>query len=244
MSLRDNLISYWKLDEASGTRVDSVVASGNDLTSNATVGQTTGKIGSAAQFNKASSRYLSRTSNASLQCGDIDFTLAGWFYLDSDSTVLFGKDTNTPANSRDYTADVINISPGVSKLRFYLGGGASSIVTDGTSLSLSTWYFFAVWHDSTLNTVNTQVNAGTAVSAAEGTIFDVSSAEFRIGARAYAAFEGYFDGRIDEVGFWKRVLTAAERTTLYNGGAGMTYPFERGLPFQPPRARRALMRSA
>ena len=32
-------------------------------------------------------------------------------------------------------------------------------------------------------------------------------------------------GRIDEVGFWKRVLTSAERSLLYNGGVGLTYPF-------------------
>jgi len=31
------------------------------------------------------------------------------------------------------------------------------------------------------------------------------------------------DGRVDEVGFWKRVLTAQERTNLYNAGAGNTY---------------------
>ena len=33
------------------------------------------------------------------------------------------------------------------------------------------------------------------------------------------------DGLIDEVGLWRRVLTPAERTTLYNCGAGLTYPF-------------------
>ena len=35
-SLLTSLISYWKLDETSGTRVD--VVSGNDLTDNNTVG--------------------------------------------------------------------------------------------------------------------------------------------------------------------------------------------------------------
>src|SRR3989304_4743325 len=32
-------------------------------------------------------------------------------------------------------------------------------------------------------------------------------------------------GRIDDVGFWKRVLTSSERSLLYNGGVGLTYPF-------------------
>jgi hypothetical protein len=43
----------------------------------------------------------------------------------------------------------------------------------------------------------------------------------RIGAFAYAGI--YTNGSIDEVGFWKRVLTADERTWLYNSGAGRTY---------------------
>ena len=29
------------------------------------------------------------------------------------------------------------------------------------------------------------------------------------------------NGRIDEVGIWKRVLTSDERTAIYNGGAGL-----------------------
>ena len=34
-----------------------------------------------------------------------------------------------------------------------------------------------------------------------------------------------FDGIMDEVGIWNRVLSDSEITELYNGGAGLTYPF-------------------
>ena len=37
----------------------------------------------------------------------------------------------------------------------------------------------------------------------------------------------YFTGKIDEAGFWNRVLTADEIKELYWGGNGNTYPFER-----------------
>ncbi len=37
---------------------------------------------------------------------------------------------------------------------------------------------------------------------------------------------GTWDGLIDEVGFWKgRVLSGAERTELYNAGAGRDYAY-------------------
>jgi len=50
------------------------------------------------------------------------------------------------------------------------------------------------------------------------------ASDFAIGARRDTA-PLYFDGRIDEVGLWKRVLTTAERTALYNSGAGVADPF-------------------
>ena len=56
-----------------------------------------------------------------------------------------------------------------------------------------------------------------------------STAEFDIGRRPYSGSFGYFNGRIDSVGFWKRVLTSAERTALYNSGNGLEYSF----PFAP-----------
>ena len=52
----------------------------------------------------------------------------------------------------------------------------------------------------------------------------VTSTAVRIGTRQYPGYEQYFDGLIDEVGLWRRVLTAQERTDLWNGGAGLTYP--------------------
>lgn len=75
-TLTNNLISFWKLEEASGTRVDEV--SGYDLTDNNTVAQGTGKIGNAAEFVDANSESLTHVSNSDFQTGDVDWTWAGW----------------------------------------------------------------------------------------------------------------------------------------------------------------------
>jgi hypothetical protein len=32
-------------------------------------------------------------------------------------------------------------------------------------------------------------------------------------------------GMVDEIGYWERDLSSSEVTTLYNAGAGLTYPF-------------------
>src|SRR5258708_7847472 len=56
-AITDNLVSFWKLDEASGTRTDSVGS--NNLTSNNSVGQSVGKVSNAAHFTATSNQYLS-----------------------------------------------------------------------------------------------------------------------------------------------------------------------------------------
>jgi hypothetical protein len=46
---------------------------------------------------------------------------------------------------------------------------------------------------------------------------------FNIGART--GMVNSWDGIIDEVGLWSKVLTSAEVAELYASGAGKTYPF-------------------
>jgi hypothetical protein len=218
-TLLTDLISYWKMDEASGTRADSVTGSANDLTDNNTVASTTGKISNAGSYVAANSEYLSRASNSSLQCGDIDFTFSCWIYSTAWATASLVTKDDDAASSRDYTVDISTNVP-----RFYING--SVFVSGPASLSDSNWYFIVAWHDAAANTVNIQVNNGTVQSTGtSGEVPHTSSAQFRIGAREYASFPDYFTGIIDEVGFWKRVLTADERTALYNAGSGLSYPF-------------------
>src|SRR4051812_43478016 len=80
--LLTNLASYWKLEEASGTRADEIGS--QTLTDNNTVTQAVGKLGNAAQFTAANSESLSHADSATLSLGaDQDFTLGAWVYLDS-----------------------------------------------------------------------------------------------------------------------------------------------------------------
>lgn len=221
-SLLTGLISYWKLEEASGTRVDSVVTSGNDLTDNNTVTQASGKVGNAAQFTAANSESLSRASNALLQTGDIDFTLPAWVYLDAKAArrpILSKWDT---ANNREYILQY-DSTPDRFSVQVSSNGSATTTLNANTlgSPSTATWYFIVVWHDSANDTLNIQVNDGGIDSQAYASGVFAGTSDFKVATGA-----GFFlGGRIDEVGFWKRTLTAAERATLYNSGAGRTYPF-------------------
>ena len=120
-----DLKGLWHLDENSNgsaavTRKDSS-GNGNDLTDNATVTSTQGKIGKAAQFTAANSEYLSIAENASLSPGDIDFTFSGW--VNKTNTIAAGENyiVNKTASCR-LNMGVEIYSSGGNRMRFWVNG--------------------------------------------------------------------------------------------------------------------------
>jgi hypothetical protein len=197
---------------------------GNTLTDNNTVTQNPGKINNAAQFTADNSEYLSHIDNAALSTGDIDYSIAAWVYLDSKPVAdMHLVDKSSIGGNFEYRLAYIKAA---DRFRFYVSGdGTASTSITANSLgvpSLSTWYFIMAWHNSVANTINIQINNGIVDSASYASGSFDGTSQFRIGR---GLTSNYLDGRIDEVGFWKRVLTAAEITALYNSGNGFTYPF-------------------
>lgn len=227
MVLSDSLIAYWKLEEASGTRLDELSGcggSGCDLTDNNTVGQAAGKLGNAALFLTANSESLSINDHADLSTGDIDFSIAAWVYLDSKGANrgLVTKQSGTTAATIDYQLIFHN---GVDRYRLGVSNGSTITSVDASnygSPALATWVYIVAWHDAANDTLNIQVNNGTVNSTSYSTGVQDTAASFKMGTTTTSS---YHNGRMDAVGFWKKVLTADERTLLWNGGAGCDYPF-------------------
>ena len=220
-TLLTNLISYWKLDEASGTRNDSHGT--NHLTDNNTVGSTTGKLSNAASFVSANSESLSVGDNTSIRFGDIDFTFSFWMNPTSQTSdmtfIAFAGETSANQST------VYLYSPnGRVYFDCYTSGGVRiGEVESPIQFSNSTWYHFLVWHDSVGNTMKMQINGGavTSVNTTGGALND-GAARIEIGSYNNGV-SSFMNGLIDEVGFWKRVLTEDERTRLYNSGNGLSY---------------------
>ena len=215
--LLTSLIAHWRLDEASGVRSDSHRA--NHLTDNNTTGQAAGKVGNAALFVAANEESLSIADNADLSMGDIDFTVAGWVYFTTTAfTGLAGKWGPGPVLEYLVYFDGTNIRLHVSP-----NGSSNVSVTNSQAISAGTWYFFVAWHDAAANTINLSVNNNSAASLAHsGGVFN-GNAAFHLGRNEEGM--SWLNGRLDSVSIWKRVLTSAERTQLYNSGNGLDYPF-------------------
>lgn len=101
-SLSTNLQSYWKLDEASGTRSDSFDTS--PLADVNTVGAITGIRGNAALMVAANSNYLFMATTSPLEGGGTDFFISAWVYLNSTSptiqrTIVSKRDPDLDSNT-------------------------------------------------------------------------------------------------------------------------------------------------
>lgn len=216
-TLLSGLESYWTLDETSGVRYDSHGA--NNLTDNNTVGYTSsGVVNNAADFVAANTEYLSISDNASLSLdGDQSFTWAGWYYLNNASTnqVIIDKAVAPDNEDREYRLKITN-----GEFKVIIGNGTHYVDIESPPLTDTTWYYFALVHDSSNDMVTLHTNdIVTTTSWISGTQDTTSPVYFGYQTNN----SNPLDGMIDEVGFWKRPLTDSEITAIYNDSYGLTY---------------------
>lgn len=217
ISLTNSLTGYFKLDEASGNRASQVLSA--TLTDNNSVLAATGLVVDAALFEASNSEYF---TSASLFWSD-DFTLAFWVYPETLSVNQYLWNQGWGGAIADQSGVYIDTS---NRPNFWvsngLGGGTYNIVTSSTTLSLNTWAFIVVQHDDAGNTVGISVNGGafqTVATTIEPTFTGANQFVARYG---HASNPLYFDGRVDEMAMWSRLITPTEVTYLYNSGAART----------------------
>jgi hypothetical protein len=174
----------------------------------------------------ANEEYLSHTDTTALRAGSA-LTIACWFNADVLSGTLCSKWESV--DSQDYVIDLRG--GGGTPIRFYVYSSNSlvDVLSSSATITTGTWYFIVAWFDGAAQTINIQVNNGAVESLNVGlsSLVDVGS-NFYVGSRGASATTSspnFYDGLIDEIGLWHRALTTAEILILYNGGAGITFPF-------------------
>jgi len=85
-AITTNLIAFWKMDEPSGTRLDSI--STHHLGDFNTVTQAGGIKAAAGSYVSANSEMLYIANTAGIQTGNIDFSMSTWFYVNATSTTV------------------------------------------------------------------------------------------------------------------------------------------------------------
>jgi hypothetical protein len=220
-ALNQGLVGYWKLNESSGTRSDS---SGNGYTLSDwnTVTSNPGKFDKAGQFTRANSESLYIADNANLSVTG-DYTVSGWFYQDTNTSgdrCMICK-ADVFGSKREFLLLRATSGP----LQFYIsndGTNTASVTSSEFSNTASAWNFVVAWYDSTNKTINLQVNGGKVDTTAYSLTPYDSDSQFMIGGggNTLTTALSFFDGRIDDVRVYKRVLSPADRQLLYSFAPG------------------------
>lgn len=222
MALTTNLVSYWKLGDVN----DSVGS--NNLTNNNTTTFTSGLIGNAATFVKASSQSLSITNAAQSGLNITGaLTLNAWVKINGNPATqdaVFDKGNRLSFADEQYRLQVD--TTGV--LRGYIGDGASEWVPISTgTVTNNIWRMVTlVFIPSTSVKLYIDGSEDGSITASVPATLNTTTHSFYLGANDNVGDSAMFmGGQIDEAGIWSRALSTSEITSLYNGGAGFQYPF-------------------
>lgn len=215
-SLLANLVAYWKLEDVTAS------AGGFTLTNNNVATFTAGKVNSALTLVAASDQSASVASDAVLQLGAVDWTIACW--VKANTFPNGGSEMFISKGGAEY-----EVRMNGTDTAFEFNRSDAETVTAGTPAT-GAWFFICVRRNKTGGTYSISVNDGTPGVLSSATDCATGTNALFIGRREGAAFSRW-DGQIDEVGIWRSAaggggcLSDAQVTSLYNGGSGRTHPF-------------------
>lgn len=207
-------VAYWSLDEASGTRFDSVGT--NNLTA---IGSATGSVvrvswGATNYHDPTAWLYAADSPQLTLAS---NWTVGGWFQGYSQATVPTDLITKSNEWRLYYTGATAN------RYRFAFGDADLNYAVSGTA-GLTTNRFYLVWWDGA--TLSMQIGDAGVMADVYTTNLNTSGATITPPTDTSSLLsvlrstDSTMIAAADEVFIADRVLTAAERTNLFNVNAG------------------------
>lgn len=213
-TLSTNITSYWKMDEASGTRSDSFGS--NNLLDNDGIGSVSGIRNQASVFGNVNTQSLYVPSAVGLQGSGV-ISIAGWVYFqNTQSTLVIRKGSGS---NLEYAIQVAYGNTATFSVSSS-GSAFNGVVAANSfgNLNTSTWYRIVAWHSGNSHIgidVNLSVNTAPYTS---GIVAGTSNFEVTENSPTAAPYTW-----CDELGLWNKVLSSQERKDLYGGGTGNTY---------------------
>jgi hypothetical protein len=218
-----NLLAYYKYSENTGSSVGDTSGNARTGTWNGTLGGqwTTGLIDTAGNFN-GSNNYVNVPNFSNLIVGVNTLTLNVWAYsnnITSNGHMQIAGLRNGDTDDSFYINQLSN--SGNLEFRFRNSSGVAGTIQVNSVMPLQTWTMFTLVYDG--STLYTYVNGVFKSSTAASGSFGNNSEPFRMGAGSVGAADNFFNGKIDEVGFWSSALPQSTITSLYKTGTGFQY---------------------
>ena len=198
------LVAYYKSD-TNWSFPDA--HSTNDGTINGATYTTSGKINWAYSY--TTNDWIDIPINSQSQ-----FTKAAWVYITADTSgAIMSKYDGSLKIDQLYYNDVSN-----NIIQDFGQVWWSRNQVGTAAISLNTWYYVVTTWDWT--TAKIYLNAWTPVTSTTTPDDFVDTTNFDLWARQWTWF---LSGRIDEIWYWNRALSADDVTLLYNSWSGFSY---------------------
>lgn len=213
----NGLISYWKLDEETGTRFDS--HGSNHMTPQGNATYAPGIMGNALDPGEPATGY---TTGAPIPIPETGLTVWAWKKLSDISA----------------RAGIVQVTRDASGLNWYLvhyqqnawrfgvidsSVSSDSIAINTTSSAVDTWFFVCGRYNPVTKKAEIRVNNSAWAVANNALANGPVQTVFATQIGRY--INGSTVGLTDSVGISGRYLSDEEVDMLYNEGAGLEYPF-------------------
>jgi len=224
------LVSYWKLDEASGKVLD--VLNLNNGTNNGATPNLVGKINKTYSFD--GNDYINISNSSSLRIAG-SMSLVAWANLSNSTTserTIVGKYSTASGHANYY----LSINNGnIPTARVYSSPSALGIECDAVysltsdAVSNNSWHQYVLTFNSTSKILTFYVdgvykNSTTLNYAYLCTNMTASAMPpMGIGSIKISAWDSNFTGEIDEVAIFNKTLSQFQIAQLNNGSSGIPY---------------------
>lgn len=221
------LVSYWRMDESSGTIVYDSIGS-NNLTNNDCV-ITTGKNNNGLLSNGSSDLIYGTNTMFDWERTD-SWTFSTWVKLSTSGTGqgLMSKGIRSGV----YTGTLLVIQASGTIDAFIINNSSNNLIlisTTNTFTSTTSWYNIIWTYDGSSTAAGNKIYVN-GTSQSFSTIANSLSASiknttaFRIAGYAIPVSPGgELLGIIDETAVFNRAITQSEVNIIYNGGTGRFY---------------------
>lgn len=225
-NLNEDLISYYKLDEITGTNAVDSIGNVNGTASNARVftSQVAGIINTSADFSQGDD-YIN--------IGDIswidytkDLSISAWINFTTFSGDQQGVIVKSDGEGPD---DTVFIVRGLNNdFRFTIrtkNDIDQTILIDNSQIGTNSLKHVVLIANQTNLAIYVNGVLKNATVRSDYDFFNPNGRSLTLGRFGSYSGNYYFNGSLDEVGFWNRSLTPGEIINLYNEGSGITYKY-------------------
>ena len=217
VALIDNLVSYWSFDS------DASDDHGSNDGSVSGASNVAGKVSNSYNFDGFND-YITVSDDSSLDFATSDISISFWMNWDVQENRYIIIKQPDEYNNLGWGFRMT----AAYKPAFEIDDGTDHFDIQGaTALSTGTWHHVVVVIDrDNASNCKMYVDGSDDTGTTNGTITDVgdisNTDDVYIARDAKENFV-YYDGQLDEIGIWDKVLSSSEVTELYNGGVPYDY---------------------